>query len=656
MKLSLNKPLLSTYDDVDADESRHADRVNYLEETHRKHLLGLDLLNQLSEVHRCTKRKPSAAELLDAIHCCLSPLLTVERCAILLVNDEDASFHLGAQLPESSDAFKREIEVLMQTGDFAWAVNHNGPQTFASKQNGRTLLLNVLATSNQVHGMFVALINKNIVVDESIKKVVAVALNNCAHALENASLYSIVSKQRDDLEVLLRQRTRELEFSSQHDLLTGLVNRRELVDRLDNTIRAGQIERFACAHLDIDGLSRVNQSYGYGIGDRLLVEVAKRLQQFFKHACERCRISGRWQDITLARVSADEFCALFPLSTDADDGVMTALMEDLTTSLNGNYSIGKEKVRVTFNVGASIFPQHGLSSKTLLSHAEVALNHIKRTPNTGYLIFRDGLQDIHVSSNLPLEGELQHAIENDELFVCYQPKIDLLSEEIVGAEALLRWRHPQRGLVSPDEFIPVAESSGLIGSIGDWVLRRVCRQLKQWEQQGFAAKKYSVNLSQMQMQQRDLVDGFLTILEEEEVPTEWLEFELTETTLTSDVAAATRVLTEFHKLGFSVSLDDFGTGHSSLTLLKQFPLDTIKIDRSFIRDLNSDPDDAAIVNAVVTMGHNLRLRVVAEGVETREQLHFLRSMGCHEVQGFYIGRPVIAEDYVKMQQEWHGLN
>ena len=271
------------------------------------------------------------------------------------------------------------------------------------------------------------------------------------------------------------------------------------------------------------------------------------------------------------------------------------------------------------------------------------------------LFFSDDLRDLRESKTLPLEAELQHAIDNEELFVCYQPKIDLLTEEIVGAEALLRWRHPERGLIPPDEFIPVAENSGLIEPIGEWVLRRVCRQLKSWEAGGMAIRRFSVNLSQMQIQQRDLVDIFARILDSESVPAEWLEFELTETSITHDVETATRVLTDLHNLGFSVSIDDFGTGHSSLTLLKQFPLDTIKIDRSFIRDLNSDPDDAAIVNAVVTMGHNLRMRVVAEGVETSEQLHFLRSMGCHEVQGYYTGRPVPAEDFFTLQRDWQGL-
>lgn len=657
--LSHNTVPLDLTDRALAMGARPIDTLPHNKDGIDKQLLALDALAKLSKVHRRDSRYGRTDEVLRTIRQCLSPLLTIECCGLFTLEGDDA-FTLAAQWPVHSDELQKanelqeEVDELILRGDFTWSVNRSQPKVIVSSLSGRTLMLSLLTTRKQVQGLFVAVVKNALSMTELIGKTIIVVMNNCAYAIENAALYSIVSGQRDNLKLLVKHRTRELKFTSKHDLLTGLRNRSELLCRLEEKILSAPTNTFAFMHLDIDGLARVNVAYSYKVGDRLLVEVASRLRRFFKQVCDRQTVDVLWSDITVARLGADEFGVLFPLLESMDADQLEPLTTDLLNALNRHYRVDDEQIRISFRIGACLFPQHGDDPKALMMRSEVALHQAKRS-GMRYQLYNAGLQDLRGSKSLSLEGELAQAIDKEELFVCYQPKVDLLSGDVVGAEALLRWQHPKRGLISPDEFIPVAENSGLIQPIGEWVFNHVCQQLRSWQQQGHAIKKYSVNLSQMQMQQNNLVNVFADTLDCQSVPANWLEFEVTETSLTHDIDAATRVLGELHDLGFAVSMDDFGTGHSSLTLLKKFPLDTIKIDQSFVRDLTSDPDDAAIVNAVVTMANNLRLRVVAEGVETRDQLHFLRAMGCHEVQGYYTGRPVVADDFIKLCSDWRGF-
>ncbi|MEM7293706.1 MAG: EAL domain-containing protein [Pseudomonadota bacterium] len=628
-------------------------RAEALESENRQHMFSLDLLAELCDVHRCPENVRGTDDILQALYQCIAPLVRIKECSFFLV-DDDATFRQQASWPNDAPSLQSEVDALILSGDFAWAINQSGPVSFRSKTSRHDVMLGVLATRNHVHGMFVALLERY-PIDRYTRKVVAVALSNCAYAIENSALYTTVSDQRDNYARLVDVRTRDAQFSADHDLLTGLYNRRAMMEYLAELAGRDQHIPFCFILVDIGSLSRVNNSYGFRFGDLLLTEVSLRLRRYFKEAGAKRALISDWQAVQLGRMGAGAFGVCIPLDGELDEDAQTELLDGLLLDLRKGYSVESKSVTVSASAGTALFPTHGTESAALIDCAEIALHHARQSGSRHCSVFHPGMRDQRETSDFALERELNQAIESNQFFICYQPKVDLLSEEIIGAEALLRWRHPLRGLIPPSKFIPIAENCHLIEAIGTWVLSGVCKQIREWELAGMTGKKYSVNLSQVQIQQGGLAEQFTRLIEDTHLGADRLELEVTETSLTRDVEGAIEVLTQLHRAGFALSLDDFGTGHSSLTLLKKFPLDTIKIDRSFVRDLNSDPDDAAIVNAVVTMGHNLRMRVIAEGVETREQLHFLRSMGCHEVQGYYVARPMLPVEFAGFVANWKGL-
>ena len=424
----------------------------------------------------------------------------------------------------------------------------------------------------------------------------------------------------------------QIEYLAHHDPLTDLPNRVLLRDRFLQAQgqAARSANRVAILFLDLDHFKLVNDTLGHPIGDRLLQAVAERLRR------------GVRETDTISRQGGDEFVIVLPELADPESAGSIAgkLMEQMHEPVRVN----GHRLNVTFSLGIALYPDDGEDFDTLMKKADTAMYSAKEA-GRNTLRFFTAAMNVEAAARLKLQNRLQRALEKEELVLYYQPQFDLASGRILGAEALLRWRDPERGLVPPGEFIPVAEDTGLIGPIGEWVIGEACRELRRWHEAGATDLTMAVNLSPVQFRRSRLVEIAARALQENRLPAECLEFELTESLLIREDAAILDTLTALKGLGVKLSIDDFGTGYSSLTYLKRFNVDKLKIDQSFIRELCSNPDDEAIVSAVITMARQLRLRTVAEGVENAEQATMLRRFDCDEVQGFLFGRPMPAADF-----------
>ncbi|HZW24547.1 MAG TPA: EAL domain-containing protein [Gallionella sp.] len=427
---------------------------------------------------------------------------------------------------------------------------------------------------------------------------------------------------------------RKLEFLAHHDMLTGLPNRVLLRDRFEQAVAQADRDHSGVAvlFLDLDNFKQVNDTLGHNFGDQLLVKVVERLR-----GCLR-------DSDTISRQGGDEFIVLLPHLNDL--GVIGGIAQHIVETFSEPFEIDNYAINTTFSVGISLYPLDSRQYDTLLRNADTALYQAKDSGRNTYRYFSEKM-NLDAQEQLHLQGQLRSALKNQEFLLHYQPQIDIAGERIVGVEALVRWQHPELGLIPPGRFIPLAERSGLIIPIGEWVLQEACRQAQAWREQG-RPLVMAVNLSALQFKRGTLVDTVTQVLRQSGLPAELLELELTESILLQDIDIAIRTLHSLKDMGVKLSIDDFGTGYSSLSYLKRLAVDKLKIDQSFVRDLTEDVDSAAIVRAIIQLGHTMQLKVIAEGVEKDEQLAFLRNYGCDEVQGYLYSRPVPAAEFVKL--------
>lgn len=428
----------------------------------------------------------------------------------------------------------------------------------------------------------------------------------------------------------------QLEYLSTHDELTGLANRALLSDRLEQSIHYAQRSerQVAVLLLDLDRFKFINDSLGHDFGDRLLCEVARRLAESVREAD------------TVARLGGDEFVLLLTELAGTKDAGLVA--NKILRQLAEPYRLDGREITLTASLGISLYPRDGLDVATLIRNADTAMYQSKRESSTFSYYATEMNQK--VLATLELEGGLRNALERQEFCLHYQPQVDLASGRVIGCEALLRWLHPQKGMISPGDFIPLAEETGLITPIGTWALHEACRQAVAWQKAGLPELRMAVNLSARQFRTGDLPHQVRKALHQTGLAADRLELELTESMVMDDPVGAKQTMHGLKDLGVSLSLDDFGTGYSSLNYLRRFPVDSLKIDRSFIRDVVVDPSGASVVNSIVDIAHNLRIAAVAEGVETREQLDFLVGCGCDSYQGFFFSKPIPADDFSRLLQ------
>ncbi len=428
-----------------------------------------------------------------------------------------------------------------------------------------------------------------------------------------------------------------------HDSLTGLPNRALYTDRLEVAIlEAQRHERLVAAmYLNLDRFKTINDTLGHEVGNALLQAVAERLEKKIR------------DDDTLARPGGDEFALVFAGIEQLDD--VSELTQKILHSFKAPFRIRDHELFLTASIGIAVYPHDDLTSDGLLKNAAIALNRSKDMGGDAYQFYTAEM-NAKALQHLILDNALHHALERGELQLHYQPQVNLITGQVCGMEALLRWQHPELGMISPAEFIPLAEKTGLIVPIGEWVLRSACAQNKAWQMAGLPAMPISVNLSGRQFAQHNLAPAITQILAQTGLAPDLLELEITESTLIQNIQASIAMLHELNALGIAISIDDFGTGYSSLSYLKRFPINAIKIDQSFVRDIHTDPNDAAIVSAIIAMARSLGMKTIAEGVETGEQLSFLRSRQCDLMQGYYFSRPVPAEVITQMLGEGWNLS
>jgi diguanylate cyclase (GGDEF)-like protein/PAS domain S-box-containing protein len=432
-----------------------------------------------------------------------------------------------------------------------------------------------------------------------------------------------------------RDLAHQMVHSAQHDVLTNLPNRALLNDCISQSISLARRQGRAIAvlFLDLDHFKYINDSLGHAVGDQLLQCVAERLQG-----------SVRDSD-TVSRQGGDEFVILLSEIAHPENAATSA--SKILHSIGSPYCVAGHDIHIDGSIGMSIYPADGLDAESLIKNADTAMYHAKECGrnNSQFFTAEMNLKSVHRQS---VESSLRHAIERQEFLLHYQPKINLVTGEITGIEALIRWQHPDRGLVPPDQFLPIAEDCGLICTIGRWVMREACRQALEWQAAGLPFQRIAVNVSSTEFRSKGFVESVAAILAETGFDPRYLDLELTESVLMADVKSAGAVLHALKLLGVHLALDDFGTGYSSLSYLRQFPIDVLKIDQSFIREISTDPDDSTIVQAIIALGTNLKHRVIAEGIETQEQLAFLQANHCAEGQGYLFSRPLAAAPLARL--------
>lgn len=468
----------------------------------------------------------------------------------------------------------------------------------------------------------------------------AIEIMQCANALTRKwQNERIVRRQVETLEQVVTARTQGLETANKqlrhlatHDALTGLPNRVLMDDRLSQSIvqaeRQGQT--FAVLLLDLDRFKLVNDSLGHRAGDELLKEVASRLK-------------GVVRDVdTVARLGGDEFVLIITPSPELDAAQQVA--RRIIDAMQASVRIAGIEIHTSPSIGIAFYPNDAATIETLLAHADAAMYCAKQRGRNNFQCFMPGMNTA-TQQKVRLESDMRIALDKKQFELHYQPKVNTATGVMHGAEALLRWHHPERGAISPSEFIPIAEECGLIGTIGAWVVREACRQARAWQVEGLPPLRVAVNLSASQFRQGNIVSMIRDALDEAGLEARFLEVELTESAVMSDPEESVAILEKLSTMGVLVSVDDFGTGYSSMSYLRRFPIDKLKIDRSFISEVMSRPEDASIVRAIISLAHSLRLKVVAEGVESTDQLEFLKTLGCDQYQGYHFSPALPASQF-----------
>jgi len=538
--------------------------------------------------------------------------------------------------------------------DLIFIVNEDGEvqHGLSGPDATHTLQIKALATANQIN--FYPCENDNTAI-ACIKRALDTGRPQVyEHALEALGIHletRFVARDKHTVLAIVRDITErkkaeeEIYNLAYYDELTELPNRELFTQSLGRTIERAKRDgrMFAVLFVDLDRFKRINDTLGHSIGDQLLKDVAARLAHCIRATDSVARLRpGATETIRLARLGGDEF--VIKLYGVDNEETVASIARRIIGELTPPFNCGGHQFVVTPSIGIALYPHDGATGEQLLMNADSAMYSAKNLGRNNFKFYSETMRTRSLH-RLDLENQLRAAMEHEQFSLFFQPKVDANTCRLVGAEALLRWHHPTRGIVAPDTFIPVAEETGLIEPIGRWVLHEACRQVKSWAESAVGAVPVSVNISSHQIRERNLTGSVADALAAAGVEPRWLELEITESALLQDVENNLAELKALKQAGISLSIDDFGTGYSSLSYLKRFPIDTIKIDRSFVKELHKNADDAAICAAILAMSTQLGLKVVAEGVETREQLEFLRRHGCHHIQGFLFGKPRSASEF-----------
>lgn len=615
-------------------------RITHLEEQNRWYMYAMESLVSMSDMHGEAKINRDPLKIFNITCQYLKRFIDFSLLAFYLVDEEDNSFKLLDVAPsEEKDLVDQELDYQIDSGEFAWALNQNRPVFPKSSFSGKRVVLHSLSTKTRIRGMCIGILAEGQERTYPANYFLSAVLHHAAHGLEGVELYRILQEHTDTLEKLVQAKNRELEYQHRHDILTGLPNRASCLYKLGKSLNnhqgdSGHIVIMLC---DIDKFKRINDTLGYKVGDEALKDVTQRLLEC-RHPKSISQPENQTPvDLSLFRVSGDEFCLQFTNVQDMEEIAET--VRRLFKALNRPILANGHAVMITMSIGIAVFPGDAADGESMLKNAGIAMSNAKQAGHNEYRFFQPEM-NVLISNYLTIENDLRRGLAHEEFTLFFQPKVQSSTGHLIGFEALIRWVHPEKGLVSPNVFIPIAEETGLIIPLGYWVIEEACRQILEWSQKGLNVVPVSINISPIQLKQDVFFNNLRDIITRTGVDPALLGIEITETTVMHDVESNALNMARLRELNIEVSIDDFGTGYSSLSYLKKLPIDILKIDRSFVSDMATDPDAVAVVDAIISIAHTLKLSVVAEGVETKEQLKHLRDSGCEYIQGFLCSRPV----------------
>ncbi len=608
-------------------------RLAQQEEINRFTLDALELAVTLIDFQPNYNQLESSQPILEETCSRIKRLIDFHALGIYLVDEQDNDFYPAYVTPEEyRDLLFRETDRLIEQGLFPWAMREKRAVNVPGTIQGLHNVLHVISTNNRVRGMFIGLIGQEAsTVPDVSWALLSIVLSSSANALESFELYKMFKDSNIHLKQVVKERTKQLELQARYDRLTHLPNRDMIFKSLEKKIRAC-LESDHCAQVafilvDMDMFKEVNDTLGHQAGDNLLVQVGFRLQEII-HEPEN-----------LGRLGGDEFAMLLCANNAKEQAEKKA--KQVLRVMSQPFEIQGQSLLLDVSIGIAIFPEHGKNLGQILSRADMAMYAAKRM-KTGYAVYDPEFESSGIN-RLNLMSDLKRALDKDQLTLYFQPKIELSTEQVCGLEALLRWHHPSRGFIPPDEFIPLAEQIGLIRKLTDRVIHLAAAHIKHWQTLGINLT-LGVNISARDIQDARLVQQIDTTLSSFGVPNSSLELEITENAFMSAPHAGLRTLQKLHSMNIPVGIDDFGTGYSSISYLRDLPVQILKIDRSFVMDIKDNPNNQKIVKSIIDLGHNLDMQVVAEGVENREGLDLLKRMRCDMAQGYYFLKPKPAEE------------
>lgn len=641
-------------DIVSQKESRLRDRLKKTAILREKQVAALDFLAEKMSFDSVHGSDRNQSRVLSSLVSQLTEVFEFSACGLMWVN-ANSMLELYEVLPsDQEDRLTQELDYLRETGALVRVLQNNKPALKESSTQDDWLVYHAVRTDSHVLGLLVGILPDQDMIDGVLLKLFEVILRNTAHELDHFTgenrkladrLYRI---EHDNVEL----EAPRMKFISDRDRLTGLPNRASFVSDLDILCANELVKPFAVISFDFEDFNRVNDSFGYAVGDQILLDASNRLQEKLSDEGYLDQLGATNEGVHLARIGEDEFGVIIDLKSQYSEEDVLKFVRGLLLEMGKAYSGNSSAIHVASNAGISCFPKRANTSDELLMQAMRARVSVRQQGVNKVAFYQAAMSESLAINNLLRERELSLGLKDEQIRVWYQPKMNLESGNIIGAEALVRWQHPENGLLLPNQFLPLAESSGLVNELGECVLRDACELIAQADDAGFSEFTVAINLSPIQLTSEGFVDSFKAILNTHQASADRIELELTELSVGGDIEHVATILTELADIGFNITLDDFGKGNTSLAVLRNLPVKLLKIDQTFIQGLEKDNVNRAIVNALVSMGQDMNVKVIAEGVESEQQLESVRDLGCDEVQGYYVAKPSGLRSFEELMLEW----
>ncbi len=610
----------------------------------RWQLLALDLITEFTQIQAIDGKDES--EVVDKLVRCLQDMLPLTRLAVVFFDRDFSPYIRQSWCAEEVSSFDLDLEELISSGQFGQASGQFQLVNVKSTSIAQNTFMHSLYAGDKLLGMLLGTWRMQVKPTLAMSKSLSIVLDSATYTIENIRLSARVERQRKELENTVAARTQELEYLNQFDLITNLLNRTSFRRDLDLQLMANQT--INVIYMDLNNFTNINSTWGFDVGDKVLLSVADRLQAIVD-------VDFASDEIKLARLGGDSFGFSLIGEKWCHRDNIDALLQAINTSLGLPVDIDDYSISLSYHIGISAGQGVSDESQMLLTRAELAMRDAVQVGVNACIFYEDKPDDLSRTADMSLESALGLAMQENQLELYYQPKVCLKTGNIVGAEALLRWIHPELGFVSPAAFIPLAERSRMIHHIGLWCMDKACQQLSFWRDEGYPHLHLSVNLSSQQLHEPELVDEISACIRRYQINPACLEIELTESVMAHHPQAMSDTLKGLRDLGVKLSIDDFGTGYSSLLQLKRFPADVLKIDRAFVDGIRPDTANAAVVKSVVYLAQQLSMKTVAEGVEDHDEMLYIKELGCDMIQGYYVSEALNKNKFGHLLQSWSGL-